>query len=305
MTRLAAAVAFLFLSACNGELTVIPAPGAASHALLFEGGTDPLLTQVTLYTIGGDSTRRQFFSQPLFAGQPTVSADGSVVVFLGVGTSDADPQDLWIARRGSAPQRIPLDAGIEYAPALSPDGTRLAYVRVDDAGNSQLWTAKVDGTAQKQVTMSLAGVRVASAGPAWSPDGSRIAFAAGLPGALSIWVMGANGENLQRVTTSPSSDIDPAWSPDGRRLALLRGGSPLNELVVVELATRQERTIALGGRNRNPAWAPDGRRIAIASTRDGGSDMELWVVDVEGAGGAMARLTTNDVQERRPVWIRN
>jgi Tol biopolymer transport system component len=303
MKRLITTLALCLASACNGELALVPAPGAAGHSLLFEGGLDPQLTQVTLYTIGADSARRQFFSQPLFAGQPTVSADGDVVVFLGVGTSDADPQDLWVARRGRAPERIPLDAAIEYAPALSPDGTQIAYIRADDEGNSQLWMARVDGTGQRQVTLSLAGARVASAGPAWSPDGTRLAFAAGLPGALSLWIMGANGQNLQRVTTSPSSDIDPAWSPDGKRLAFLRGASPLNELVIVDVATKAERTISVGGRNRHPAWSPDGARIALASTRDGGNDMELWLVGVE--SGVFTRLTSNDVQERRPVWIRN
>jgi Tol biopolymer transport system component len=292
-----------FVAACNGELTVMPAPGAGGHSLLFEGGLDPQLTQSTLFTIGADSTRRQFFSQPIAAGQPSVSADGNTVVYLGAGTSDEDPTDLWIARRGHAPQRIPLDEAIEYAPALSPDGTQVAYIRIDDEGNSQLWTAKVDGTAQKQVTVSLPGGRVASSGPAWSPDGSRLAFAAGMPGALSLWVMGANGQNLQRVTTSPSSDIDPAWSPDGKQLAFLRGSSPANELMIVELASKAERALGVGGRNRNPAWAPDGARIAVASTRDGGNDMELWLVAVNGNG--MWRLTNNDVQERRPVWIRD
>lgn len=303
MKRIIPALSLCLAAACHGDLTVMPAPGTDGHSLLFEGGLDPQLTQVTLYTIGADSTRRQFFSQPILAGQPSASADGNTVVFVGAGTSDMDPQDLWLARRGSAPQRIPLDAALEYSPALSPDGTQVAYIRLDDAGNSQLWTAKVDGTAQKQVTVSLPGARVASAGPAWSPDGTRLAFAAGLPGALSLWVMAANGQNLQRVTTSPSSDIDPAWSPDGKQLAFLRGSSPVNELMIVELASKAERALSVGGRNRNPAWAPDGARIAIASTRDGGSDMELWLVPVDGS--AMSRLTNNDVQERRPVWIRD
>jgi Tol biopolymer transport system component len=57
--------------------------------------------------------------------------------------------------------------------------------------------------------------------PAWSPDGTRIAFMGGPDGPTEydIWVMNADGSNPVQLTDSPGPDWWPAWSPDGTRIA--------------------------------------------------------------------------------------
>ena len=60
--------------------------------------------------------------------------------------------------------------------------------------------------------------------PAWSPDGTRIAFGSNRDGDRDIYVMDADGGNVQQLTDDPESDRDPAWSPDGTRIAFTRNG---------------------------------------------------------------------------------
>src|SRR5262245_53842805 len=56
-------------------------------------------------------------------------------------------------------------------------------------------------------------------GPAWSPDGSRIAFYSGRDGNLEVYVMDADGKRQRRLTRNPRQDGLPSWSPDGRSIA--------------------------------------------------------------------------------------
>lgn len=56
--------------------------------------------------------------------------------------------------------------------------------------------------------------------PAWSPDGTRIAFASNRSGAIELWIMSATGTGLRQLTTK-GWNFDPSWSPDGTRIAFV------------------------------------------------------------------------------------
>ncbi len=98
--------------------------------------------------------------------------------------------------------------------------------------------------------------------PAWSRDGSRIAFTSVRRD--GIWVMNADGTGLRRVTTSPTVDIQPTWSPDGRRLAFARVVPGYNtEVFVVGVDGKGLRRLTSNrGVDDEPDWAPNGKRIA-------------------------------------------
>jgi Tol biopolymer transport system component len=98
--------------------------------------------------------------------------------------------------------------------------------------------------------------------PAWSPDGSRIAFSSVRRD--GIWVMNADGTSPRRVTTSPSLDLEPTWSPDGRRLAFSRNVPGYKtEIFVVGVDGKGLRRLTSNrGEDFEPDWAPNGKRIA-------------------------------------------
>jgi TolB protein len=117
--------------------------------------------------------------------------------------------------------------------------------------------------------------------PAWSPDGSRIAFVSNRDGDVEIYVMKADGSDQIRLTDSPDFDGDPAWSPDGERIAFtsLRDGN--GEIYVMNAdGTNPVRLTNNEAHDWGPAWSPDGSRIAFVSERDG--DAEVYVMNADG-----------------------
>jgi len=121
-----------------------------------------------------------------------------------------------LIRRLDAGKKVVGDAGI------SPDGQTVLYWATDSSGQDggALYTLPIIGTGEpKPLTNSAAGV---DADPAWSPDGTQIAFRRRLPsGNQDVFVMNADGTGLRPVATTPAADFKPVWSPDGKNLLII------------------------------------------------------------------------------------
>jgi dipeptidyl aminopeptidase/acylaminoacyl peptidase len=178
---------------------------------------------------------------------------------------------------------LPEDA---FEPALSPDGSTLAFVHTDGS-LTYIATIGTDGTGMRVLTEKVIGLD-----PVWSPDGSRIAFVGTrpLPWNRDIWVVDADGTNLHRITHDPWDDRNPEWSPGGKRLAFVRHpASGVNvefadsvDIWVVPVAGgRPTRLTNDPGWSGEPTWSPDGDRIAYA--RGEGSTTQMWVMDADGS----------------------
>ena len=141
--------------------------------------------------------------------------------------------------------------------------------------------------------------------PAWSPDGSRIAFVSGRDDAAQdLYVMDADGR-LARLVRDPTGASDPAWSPDGRRIAFESGrGGSRDIWVIAADGSGLTRLTDDPLMDQQPTWSPDGTRIAFVSRRDGDSDSDdphLYVMNEDGT--EQERLTSPDgAAEFRPAW---
>jgi TolB protein len=166
--------------------------------------------------------------------------------------------------------------------AISPDGTRVAFVRPFGA-SEQIFLTNGKGYARRLTGPGKGGCVCGASGPAWSPDGQRLAFAgtdqSGKPGIYTLNL--ASGE-LSLLSRS-HWHAAPTWSPDGRMIAFVRGSHNNQSLWIVNVATGDlSHVSALPA--LNPAWSPDGRTIAFGRPGTIGLDSGIWLIHPDGSG---------------------
>jgi dipeptidyl aminopeptidase/acylaminoacyl peptidase len=177
-------------------------------------------------------------------------------------------------------------------PALSPDGRSVVYVltTVDtsaDKNVTSLWRASAETSATRQLTRGTA-----DSSPAWSPDGSKIAFLRADGGPAQLWVLAADGGEPEQVTTLPLGAGAPVWSPDGTKIAF---GAPVDLLAVPgeDDAARAARATAPNVTTRLD-YKADGAGL-LRTVRK-----HLHVLDL--ADGTVSQVTEGDWHAGDPVW---
>ncbi len=163
--------------------------------------------------------------------------------------------------------RVTFGPGLEDEPSFSPDGKFMAYT-TDERGSLDVQVLPLSGGEP----IRIAATDADEAQPAWSPDGSRIAFvsAAGRGGRLSAAL---NVSSLELYLSSSHGDIYVAPALGGTAARLVEDGY-------------------------YPSWSPDGKRIVFMSNRE--DRVNLWTVAAD--GGTPERLTRGDTIDYQPSW---
>ncbi len=291
--------------------------------------------------LGGLGTPMQLTSDALFddAAEPALSPDGKWLAFRGIAAGGVGPH-VYLAgvRRDEAGRVVGLGPAVRVtdaerrsaSPAFSPDGQSLLIVSTGDAdGPPRSPLARFDrlanvyradgwrrnlAAADVRQGVDLARHAVLEAPgydgePAWSPDGSSIAFASDRAAPTSaldtrslvdLYVCDARGGNVRRLTRASGRDAAPAWSPDNTRIAFHsdRVQAGRNVIYVLDVADpEQVRRIAPG---RDPVFTPDGTGLVYAAAPDEGGPEELFYVSLERR--RTARLTRSDAIEAAPAF---
>ena len=160
-----------------------------------------------------------------------------------------------------------LAAVAVLAPAPSGGGAAAPELAVTRAGS--IWTIGADG---KQARLLLRSAY----SPAWSPDGSRLAFVSKRSGDEEIYVAGADGRGVRRLTRSVGPDLSPAWSSDGSRLAFSRKAEIWTMNANGSSQRRLVRKVQAWHEHYSPTW--HGSRIVYSSNRVSNFNAELFAV---------------------------
>lgn len=179
-------------------------------------------------------------------------------------------------------------------PSPSPSGAEVVFA-ADYNNQSNLWISGTNGQSLRQLTT---GTNV-DMEPAWSPDGTRIAYSSRSDANRSdIWVIQKDGTGLTRLTSDLSGNWEPVWSPDGTKIAFVSDRHGSNDIWIMNANGSAPRpVISLPGQENHPSFSPNGSEIVFSHTVDQAS---LKIVKVDGTG--LRTLTSGSSRDWNPNW---
>ncbi|HXE58719.1 MAG TPA: BamA/TamA family outer membrane protein [Gemmatimonadales bacterium] len=167
------------------------------------------------------------------------------------------------------------DGTLHLAPALSPDGSKIAYFSEKDFYFIDLYLADAStGKVERRLVKSTFSgnyetLRFINSAASWSPDGKFLAVAAKRgPQDDLVIIDGRDGDEVRRITVDLNGITTPTWSPDGSRLVFTGYDGGLSDLFVVNAdGTGLRRLTQDKFADLHPVWSPDGKTIAFATDR--------------------------------------
>lgn len=206
---------------------------------------------------------------------------------------DGNAEIFSVMPNGRGAQRLTHDPAFDACPAYSATGKQIVFCS-SRSGAFEVWTMKANGRNQRQVT-HFGGVALF---PDPSPDGTKIAFEGSIPEAddSDIFVVNADGSDLDRLTEGDAFDFHAVWSPDGSRIAFAREmeGEPPQIWVMDADGSNQIQLTALEAGAVQPDWSPNGMSIAFDSAED------IFVMDADGTD--VFQVTADPAVEFGPAW---
>ncbi|MDQ3823937.1 MAG: hypothetical protein M3321_11940 [Actinomycetota bacterium] len=241
-----------------------------------------------IYSVGADGSgpRNLTGETPRMADmQPSVAPDGAHVAYL---RGSGQRFDLMVMSTDGSGKRVLATGVWSDRPAWSADGREIAFNACCEAGESYLYAIAVDGGARRRIAENAWS-------PAWSRDGSSIAYVGSVLGSLRLFVASSAGSGA-RSLARPTDRAIPSWSPASDRIALEVAGTGRFALAVgvVPVAGGPVARVVDGFlRPAQPEWSPRDDRIAFG-------DGDIRTVD--SPTGNVVTVAGGPLNQIEPRW---
>ena len=218
-------------------------------------------------------------------------------------SSRTGTKEIWVMDYDGQNQHQVTHLGsVSLSPRISPDGSRLAFASLDRSG----WSVRMYSLDLGRLVSFPAGtVGGANQSPAWTSDGTKIAFSSSRSGDPEIWVGDASGGNLHKLTAFRGPDVSPTWNPrTNAQISWVSGRTGEPQIYIMDQDGANIQRMTDGGYAISPSWAPNGAMLTFSWNRKYGpgapGGQDIYVMDI--ASKRWLQLTHDAGSNDFPSW---
>src|SRR5271168_617021 len=201
---------------------------------------------------------------------------------------------------GQGAHQVTHLGSISLSPHVSPDNSRIAFASLGDSG----WSIRMYSLVlNRLVAFQSPGGTTQS--PAWSADGTKLAYSSSVYGDTQIFIGSADGQGPHAVTAFRGPNVSPCWNPKtGAQIAWAGGRTSLPQIYIADTDGGNVQRMTDGGYATSPSWSPNGQFLIFSWDRSYGpgapGGRDIYLMDI--ASKRWTQLTHDSGSNDFPSW---